>query len=618
MPVEEFLEFKSPGGGTIAVAKIVAESKGRPFLRLTAAQAAENGEEALQLLEGVRYQYELDKPGYSIEETAIARRFLVGVEDRDRGELSTGLHTGLLRLYVVESGQRVAMASVEVRSAKLNYREEYRAMLERIAEASLDLLAYLPETSQVRLEMDENASAESIQQQFFFIRGLLEGEEFSEAIARILRTPHSRLISVADTRNLSKSFRATQNLGRELAAAGRRLPLPATHPLAGPLSGHGKVIPSLPSRIAAVSLEETVDTPENRFVKFVLNEFFDALDLIARRLEAGGTANASFASREVEPLRMKIGELLNHDLFEDVRSVEKIAFSSPVLQRKAGYREILRSWLRFSSTARLVWSGGDDVFGGGKRDVATLYEYWLFFVLWDVVSARLGDAASELLSKGILEQSTNGFGLKLKTGRFFPANGFEILHNGVRLSIQFSYNRTFKAAETRTVSMRIPYSGNHPEPGSWTKAMRPDFTLSIWPASLDCDRAELEEAIAHVHFDAKYSVDFVEELFGPTEIDLGDEKRLQRAGSYKRADLLKMHAYKDAIRRSQGAYILYPGSASEPAGGNSAWREYHEVLPGLGAFIVRPQQEAEGKATLQAFLSDILDHLADKHRPPHS
>ena len=52
-----------------------------------------------------------------------------------------------------------------------------------------------------------------------------------------------------------------------------------------------------------------------------------------------------------------------------------------MLQRKAGYRELLRFWLQFHAGAQLAWDGGSDVFEAGARNVATLYEYSLFFQL---------------------------------------------------------------------------------------------------------------------------------------------------------------------------------------------------------------------------------------------
>jgi hypothetical protein len=71
-----------------------------------------------------------------------------------------------------------------------------------------------------------------------------------------------------------------------------------------------------------------------------------------------------------------------------------------------------------------------------------------------------------------------------------------------------------------------------------------------------------------------------------------------------------MHAYRDAIRRTAGAYVLYPGNP----GDGIRYGGYHEVLPGLGAFAIRPnaEGEAEGIEALSKFLDDIIDHFANR------
>jgi hypothetical protein len=132
--------------------------------------------------------------------------------------------------------------------------------------------------------------------------------------------------------------------------------------------------------------------------------------------------------------------------------------------------------------------------------------------------------------------------------------------------------------------------------------MRPDYTLSLWPAEFSPEEAEAQELMVHVHFDAKYRVDSLTELFG--EDDAGEEEKRERHGTWKRADLLKMHAYRDAIRRTQGAYILYPGD-DIPA----TFAGFREILPGLGAFVLKP---GCGKTDLANFIRDVLAHVCDR------
>jgi len=153
-------------------------------------------------------------------------------------------------------------------------------------------------------------------------------------------------------------------------------------------------------------------------------------------------------------------------------------------------------------------------------------------------------------------------------------------------------------------------SGSRNEPGSWTRRMRPDFTLSFWPDGYGLDEAESQELAVHIHFDAKYRVENLSELFGTGDEDLSEEKAQEKRGNYKRADLLKMHAYRDAIRRTEGAYILYPGGTNGP----TRFQGYHEILPGLGAFALKPgaSGEAVGLQHLSHFIDEVILHVCNR------
>ena len=137
--------------------------------------------------------------------------------------------------------------------------------------------------------------------------------------------------------------------------------------------------------------------------------------------------------------------------------------------------------------------------------------------------------------------------------------------------------------------------------------MRPDYTLSIWPGDMaSAEDAERQDLITHIHFDAKYRVDnLIQEFQKNGSDDLTHMKHEEERGTYKRADLLKMHAYKDAIKRSAGAYVLYPGTENpEP------FLNFHEIIPGLGAFAISPRNDRI--SPFLKFIDDVIENFLNR------
>jgi predicted component of viral defense system (DUF524 family) len=336
-------------------------------------------------------------------------------------------------------------------------------------------------------------------------------------------------------------------------------------------------------------------------VKHALREFLEFAEFIENRFSSSSPAETRLRS-EVRPIRNRLSEWLSHDLFREISDLRSLPLASSVLQRRPGYREILRTWLAFQLACRLQWAGGEDVFGAGKKDVATLYEYWVLFELLDIVKKVF--ALDEDPAKTLIDTSEDHLDLKVR--RAFQLS-FEGTYAGTarRLRIDFSYNRTFSRRGD------AHESSNYPHEGTWTKAMRPDFSVSLWPAEYSRQEAERQELIAHVHFDAKYRVDQLEDLFGAdSAIDIPDDEERAPAGvQAKREDLLKMHAYRDAIRRSEGAYVIYPGRTGTE---NRVWHAFHELLPGLGAFALKPGLVEANADTIRDFLEDVAEHVSSE------
>lgn len=593
MSATETLEFFDTQGFCVVGLKLFSVDTDS-LIRLESSAAHVRGEEPLQLLEGARYEYEfadarlrLDgadgEPGRLIEASRLEGR-------AHSGFLSPGLNTGRLALLVRdETGTVLGAAALEVRSRKLSYREDYRQMLEDITDRCIDLLIELRAPTAMRAAPDPGHEPRTLAQRFAFLKAQLGSPSFQNALHRIVSHPHQRWEPEETMIDTRRGFRPSARSLREMARATRRVPLPSRHPLAA-------TVPSLPERISLYRNVQTEDTPENRFVKFALQGFAGFLALMRQRLDAIN-ANDVRLRQEISALAGQLDAALAADVFRGVSPPDMLPLGSPVLQRKEGYREVYQAWLRFDMAARLVWQGGDEVYRAGQRDIATLYEYWVFFKLLEIVTGvfQLDRPAAEEL----MEETADGFGLKLKSGEQL---GFEgITFAGARpLRARFSYNRSFTRNTNRAAT------------GTWTERMRPDYTISLWPADFSAAEAEAQELMVHVHFDAKYRIDNIEQLFGRDDADLppvaaaadlNEEKQEQIIGRYKRADLLKMHAYRDAIRRTHGAYVLYPGEMSRQ------WQGYHEILPGLGAFPIKP---GNGEGALTKFIQDVVAHACDR------
>lgn len=543
---------------------------------IEAAEARDNGEARWQVREGCEYEYALPD-GWRLDgHPAVSP----SVRDASEGRIRPGNYVGRLSLKVVDDGGAlVGVVELESTSVKMDYRTDYQTMLNELAEKSAELLMSSEEFVFQQYEIDPTADAETLYQQFAFAKSLIASEAFDAAVSRICASPIKAMETVREVRTAGRAGRLGRGELRQFAAASRRDPLPGGSHLTRRFGWA-----DVPHAVECDVREETVDIPENRFVKFVLESFMDFLRDISR------LANASAALRsEAEALAERLDGRLGDPLFRGVSRLDRLPLSSPALQRREGYREVLRAWLMFDAAAKIAWGGGEDVYRGGKRNVAALYEYWAFFKLLDVVS-RIFDFPKEevgrlvVCGKDRLEMSLRQGREMVFRGRYEPADGSRPLR------AQFAYNKTFRHGDNLEVQ------------GSWTVDMRPDYTLSVWPAVFRrIEDAEKIDAVVHIHFDAKYRIEHILDLFGQGEDAEEDER------GYKRDDLLKMHAYNDAIRRTYGSYILYPGDKDEPK------RRYREIIPGLGAFTLKPgRQEMAGASKIEEFVREVVRSLQNR------
>jgi predicted component of viral defense system (DUF524 family) len=601
--------FRTPSGAVVAHVTLVpvkdAESASTaPLAETDEEDAREHGETTVQLRESERYEYEVvpvNGADLRLRCSLSGRRRSLGSggEKPDAGLIETRSFCGTLLLELVEgdaadlSKAAVASALLDVRSLKLDYRTEYRGMLRRLSDEIAGLVADARSSAKAgfRSTFEDRTDAGWLQIQLELLRDTLDSADFSAALQRILSFPHERLSTVSDSISTDRPIRWTPSAVRQLVTGNPRRAVPATHPLRTQLG-----LESVAERVLVARKSRDRDTLENRFVKFALGEFRAFLTHAQGVFEAKENCNAWGASAALSRrLAATVEDWLGRSLFREVGEMRFAPLGSPVLQRKAGYREVLRWWLRFRTAAELSWEGGEELFHAGQRDVASLYEYWLFFELlgWFCRKCRGGNRpAVEELIEGLEEGSPNlRLRKRMELGPFIGT----FAGQSRRLNARFAYNRRFEVTQDR-------HAG-----GSWTRRLHPDYTLTFWPEELSEADAERQELLVHVHFDAKYRVEDIEGLFGAEGADDADD---EVEGNYKRQDLLKMHAYRDAIKRSQGAYVLYPGRANAAV----KLKGFHEILPGLGAFGVAPAENgvAQGLESLEKFLDEVLAHLGNR------
>lgn len=549
---------------------IYEESPNTLFI-LDIQDALEYGESPYQLIEGRFYEFHLPE-SYTLEESEIVKRSKI---ESNKGRINTNIYVGSIEINILQNESDIGVVTLEIRSVKTSYRTDYRRMLEDITNKCTDLLLQQSSIIYQTFTIDANNDPQTLYQRFVFVDSIIKSELFFDSLSRINTMPAKKWESVEKHKNISNIRKTNRSVMRQIITNNNRTTLNINHQLKNHIN-------SLPNKINILDKKESTDIPENRFIKYVLDTFLQFCLSIYQHPNAGHRLKRdALSSTEL------LAKYLSLPIFKDLSQLNMIPLNSPILQRKEGYREILQSYLTFDMAANLIWQGGENVYRGGKRDVAVLYEYWLFFKLLDLIEEVFNIEPSSV--SDLIEITNKGLELNLKQGRLKMIEG--VFCSGNReLHIEFYYNRTFSSSST------------YPEGGSWTRNMRPDYTLSIWPENLSRLEAEEREMIVHIHFDAKYKIDSYLSLL--KNVDLDEEKDEQARGNYKRADLLKMHAYKDAIRRTAGAYILYPGTEER------VFQSYHEILPGLGAFAMSPTNT--DNTVLKKFLLDIVQHFINR------
>lgn len=504
------------------------------------------------------------------------------IDKRLSGAFTVVNHLGMADFRITTGGREHRFA-LEVTSSKLEYHTEFRKITEDIADFCQQLLLNWDAPTSLKFTSDPEEAARLTLEKFLFLRSHLPPERLEELLEVIQRRPNSRLV-----REVSWSPTSAAGSPEWL-----RNPAMMTRDWQSLASGG---MP-LPGQVLDVRKEDSVDTPANRFLKFALTEFRD----LSREVVEKHPGALSLA-HEARELAACLDAVLARPFFRQPGPLTRLPLDNPTLQRRDGYREILRAWLLTQAASVLAWDQNEEAYGGPTRNVATLYEYWVFLQIHQIldemegVTRDVGNPRPADDADPFLEAKDGELQIHLKRGKKTCAPFTVRLDTGVELRLHLYYERVFQLETEATGA------------ASYSRQFKPDYTLAVFPAIYATEAAAAKEGkIAYLHFDAKYRAENLKMIFGDDVPDLDEEKDEGKAtATYKRGDLLKMHTYNDAVRQTAGSYVLYPGADSE-----KRIKKFQEVLPGVGAFVLKPGRP-ECRDALKAFLMDVFRHQADQ------
>ena len=369
------------------------------------------------------------------------------------GQLRLKNHAGILDLSTKFETPLLA----EVVCRKIDYLDEFHRLLDEVAEELAELLLQFESPMSFAFNISDVRN-ETEAALLFQLRHIIASRNLPAAIDEILQHIHSRLVDQTEIEAIASAREPRLDvLADELDISA----LEKGGPLARLFRGY------TPKEVAVGETYESVDTAENRFVKYFLEECFVLTQRLSERLAASGKPAASREARDWLGL---LNEMLAHSRWAEVGTFRQFPSNSQVLQRRRGYRDIVKFDLSLRLSLELPWKRGRefaDGLLGDVRPVSEIYEYWCFFVLRRIL--REICATEHPTTSSLIRVTRDGLQVGLQKGKRSQVN-FTYKTAGSRvLQIGLFYNRRFRRPNRVMISWE----------GSYTAFFYPDYSLLV-------------------------------------------------------------------------------------------------------------------------------------------
>lgn len=558
-----------------------------------------DGEYILRFTETKRYIIRLEKELGEVDELPHLQnegnKFLRCDKDENSVTFQFVNYLGRSKM-TFKSGEETRTLPFEVVPDKIGYEDDYIELTEALAEKCAGiLLEYSGVTSSLYSHTENNP--ETLLEQFIFLRQFCFGQNIQGLFEAIKRNPDRVLVQEEEFRPLGggpiskKIFVNPFTYGKRW----QRLETSTDENY------------YVPQEIAIATKKDSLNTPANRFLQYAFERFDLICEELIESLRLDEADRQTECLKEAKAIHNMLERIRGDHFFDEVRALDIMPQNNQVLQKREGYSQVFTAYSILDMALQLDWRGKEKIYEGESKNVALLYEYWLFFELYGIVKSIEGCEAVSNEESPFIKSDKGRITISLTEGKK-SCQSFVIRRLNTRVNLY--YNRTFSKNEFKTTRYE----------GSYSRPFRPDYTLAIYPDQYDSERNNGESEavkngeVSYIHFDAKYRITDltfmignVDNIAGDEEAELTADKDGSIVNTYKRGDLLKMHTYNDAIRRTIGSYVLYPGNGDNLKKDHKIFSLYDEILPGVGAFAIKLGIDTQGEAELRKFITAIID-----------
>ena len=460
---------------------------------------------------------------------------------------------------------------IEVRSKKIDYFNQYSAMIADLSQHALSLIFEVNSPLYQEFELD-SSDKKTYYEDFMFLEYLFRDENLPSIFEYLSKNLHSQLKNHVETVPVSFASNVNQTTLKNIVSKPNKLSKSnADLLIVDKLNGY------IPSELEQIKHEDVIDIPENRFFKYFLELI---QDLVERLLES---SKEGYIKDKLLSFRDEISYYLSNKFFNHISSMDYVPFNSQILQKKEGYREIFQYFLMLAFSFRLSWDEINNQFKGFEKRLSELYEYWCYFKILKVLNDL---SVKKINFEDVFKINKDNWSISIKKG-VQSAKRFKLFIQDCEIDVKLFYNLRF--------SDKSPYK-------SYSLAFKPDYTLLI----------SVGNHKHYIHFDAKYRseleiIDFYNKIDVSNkdldkEIDERDSLE-EKDREFKDGDIYKMHTYKDSILKTEGSYVLYPGNKTK------RFYESDLIIPSVGAFSLTPGNDDVEENNLEIFIKEVLKTL---------